>query len=106
VLRATSKSSIALDAVYREIRRADGMDARLDAFVNSIAPLTEANARSVVGSLAVALQASLLLRRSAPCVADAFCASRLSGGPRADYGTLPEGLDLTAIIQRGMPKAG
>lgn len=33
-----------------------GMDARLDEFVASIAPPTEANARTVVGSLAVALQ--------------------------------------------------
>jgi len=76
-------------------------------FVAGIPMLTESNARSVVGALAVALQASLLLRRSDACVAEAFCASRLAsetvGSTRSDYGTLPDHVDLDFILDRGVP---
>ncbi len=59
-------------------------------------------ARALVEDLAVALQASLLVRHGTPAVADAFCASRLGGGGRA-YGTLPSGVDAKAIIERALP---
>ena len=41
-------------------------------------------------TLALAFQASLLVRHAPPSVADAFCAARLGGGGRA-FGTLPAG---------------
>ena len=43
--------------------------------------------------MALALQASLLLRHSPPAVADAFCATRLAGDWGHAFGTLPDGLD-------------
>jgi putative acyl-CoA dehydrogenase len=55
----------------------------------------------VVEGLALALQASLLLRFSPPAVADAFCAGRLGDGGRA-YGTLPAGVDAPAIVERAL----
>jgi putative acyl-CoA dehydrogenase len=55
----------------------------------------------VVEDLAVALQASVLLRWAPPAVADAFCASRLGDGGRA-FGTLPGGVDGRAIVQRAL----
>jgi putative acyl-CoA dehydrogenase len=57
----------------------------------------------VVENLAVALQASLLVRHSPPAVADAFCASRLGGEGGRVYGTLPAGVDAKAIIERAYP---
>ncbi|MBC7679690.1 MAG: hypothetical protein H7233_11985, partial [Pseudorhodobacter sp.] len=46
------------------------------------------------------LQASLLVRHAPAPVADAFCASRLAGGRGLAFGTLPGGLDLTAVLER------
>jgi putative acyl-CoA dehydrogenase len=51
----------------------------------------------------VALQGSLLVRHAPPAVADAFCASRLAGDGGRVYGTLPGGVDASAIIDRALP---
>ncbi len=48
-------------------------------------------ARRAVEELAVAFQASLLVRFAPAFVADAFCAARLGGGGGRVYGTLPAG---------------
>ena len=48
-------------------------------------------------------QGSLFLQHSPAPVADAFCASRLDGGAAAVFGTLPAGIDTTAIIERHRP---
>ena len=60
-------------------------------------------ARRVVEDLAVALQASPLVRGAPPAVADAFCAARLAGGGGRVYGTLPAGVDAAAIVDRALP---
>jgi putative acyl-CoA dehydrogenase len=60
-------------------------------------------ARRIVEDLAVALQASLLVRGASPAVADAFCAARLDGEGGRVYGTLPSGIDARAIIDRALP---
>jgi putative acyl-CoA dehydrogenase len=61
------------------------------------------HARRVVEDLAVALQASLLVRYSPAAVADAFCAARLAGEGGRVFGTLPGGVDARAIIDRAYP---
>jgi putative acyl-CoA dehydrogenase len=38
-----------------------------------------------------------------PAVADAFCASRLGGDGGLQFGTLPAGPDLAAIVARHTP---
>eukprot|EP00038_Savillea_parva_P023573 m.41616 g.41616 ORF g.41616 m.41616 type:complete len:595 (+) comp6159_c0_seq1:30-1814(+) len=103
VLRATHTTPGALDAVYREINMTRGVDDRLDKFVADLPPLSEHNARRVVGALAVALQASLLWRRSDSRIADAFCASRLCSAGRVEYGTLPDDVEFDFIIGRSVP---
>jgi putative acyl-CoA dehydrogenase len=50
--------------------------------------------------MALALQASLLIRYGDEAVADAFCASRLTGDWGRAFGTLPAGLDYARIIDR------
>ena len=56
--------------------------------------------------MALVLQGSLLVRHGHPAVADAFCASRLGGDWGRALGTLPSGVDFTAIIERARPKIG
>ena len=50
--------------------------------------------------MALALQGSLLVRYGDEAVADAFCASRLSGDWGQAFGTLPAGLDYPRIVDR------
>jgi len=54
--------------------------------------------------MALALQASLLVRHGDPAVADAFCASRLGGDGGLAYGALPPGVDTAAIVARHRPR--
>jgi putative acyl-CoA dehydrogenase len=106
VLRALQKSPASLDAVLAEIDLARGADRRLDAFAAALredfgrAGDVEVQARFLVERLALALQASLLLRHAPAAVADAFCASRLAGEGGRAFGTLPAGTDFAAILER------
>ena len=52
--------------------------------------------------LALAFQASLLVRVAPPAVADAFCAGRFGEARGRVYGTLPAGVDAEAIIARAL----
>ena len=96
---------------FDEVGLAGGEDTRFDAFVATVrsdfahAHELEHRARLVVERLALALQASLLIRHSPGPVADAFCATRLNGDGGLHYGTLPAGVDTEAIISRHTPLA-
>jgi putative acyl-CoA dehydrogenase len=111
VLRGMVKEPESLPAFLAECDLAAGADARLDAHLaharDAVSELLGAEdpqflARRVVEELALALQASLLVRHAPSAVADAFCAARLGGGGRA-YGTLPAGVDAAAIVERALP---
>ena len=56
----------------------------------------------VVEDLALAFQASLLVRTAPPAVADAFCAGRLGEARGRAFGTLPAGVDGEAILARAL----
>src|SRR3954468_10031019 len=103
VLRAMARSPAARDAFRAECELARGADARLDAHLDGIdwTP-DEWTARTLVEDLALALQASLLVRDAPPEVADAFCASRLGEGRHRAFGTLPKGTDGRAILGRAL----
>ena len=60
-------------------------------------------ARRLAESMAVTLQASLLIRHGHPAVADAFTATRLSTEGGRAYGTLPPATPTEAIIPRATP---
>jgi putative acyl-CoA dehydrogenase len=102
VLRALSREPEGLARFVEECELARGgnalLDAHLDALPRAIDPWS---ARRAVEELAVAFQASLLVRHAPAFVADAFCAARLGGGGRV-YGTLPPGVDGAAIIARAL----
>jgi putative acyl-CoA dehydrogenase len=110
VLRAAAREPQALQAFLDELDAARGADARLDAAVDRArAELTdldgiEGRARRVVESMALALQASLLVRYGHPAVAEAYCASRLTGDHGQALGTLPPSTDVTTILERSRPK--
>jgi putative acyl-CoA dehydrogenase len=108
VLRALRAAPAALDVFLVEAGEAAGADARLDAHLARLRDdladpeHLEHRARRVVEGLALALQASLLVRYAPPTVADAFCAARLEH-PGLAYGTLPAGADTAAIVARHTP---
>ena len=112
VLRAMAREPEGLPAFLAECELASGADSRLDAHLQSVRERTSTvfaggdpqfEARRVVEDLAVALQASLLVRHAPAAVADAFCAARLAGEGGRVFGTLPAGVDAEAIIDRALP---
>ncbi len=108
VLRTLAREPAAAEAVRAEVRLATGADPRLDAHLDrldaALQSPTESGARRLTEALALALQASLLVRHAPPAVADAFCASRLGDGG-LQLGTLPDGADTAAVVQRSAPVA-
>jgi putative acyl-CoA dehydrogenase len=111
VLRAMARHPRAAQALLEEIDEASAAEPRVHGALTilraELADLEgiEARARSVVERLALALQASLLVRYGDPAVADAFCASRLDGESGLAFGTLPAGTDFDRIIRRHTPRA-
>jgi putative acyl-CoA dehydrogenase len=106
VLRATLKEPEGLPAFLAECEAARGanalLDAQLDRLRGSLVPAEpQFEARRLVENLAVALQASLLVRNAPSAVADAYCAGRLGEGGRV-YGTLPPSVDSAAILERAL----
>ncbi len=112
VLRALSRSPEVRQAFFDELDIAAGADPRLDAFTTTLrdeladTAAIEHRARRIVEHMALALQASLLVRHAPPAVADAFCAARLTGDGGLQYGTLPATVDTQAIIARHTPQPG
>ncbi|HWY47405.1 MAG TPA: acyl-CoA dehydrogenase family protein, partial [Bryobacteraceae bacterium] len=105
ILRAIKKEPDAAASVGDEIRLARGADRRFDAFADRLekelpAAATEVEARRLAERLALALQASLLIRHSIPEVSDAFCATRLANEGGRAFGTLPVNTGFRAIIER------
>lgn len=111
-LRALEKSPDSLDAFFNEVSLARGSDRRFDQFVDRLAQDfrvrsdIQFRARNLVDRLALAMQASLLLRHSSTAVADAFCASRLDLQGSHNIGNLPAGCDASAVIRRATPLTG
>jgi putative acyl-CoA dehydrogenase len=107
VLRAMVKSPTSLEAFFAEVEEGAVAEPRLQAFAASLRDelpgdleTIESRARRVVERMALALQASLLVRYGDEAVADAFCASRLDGDWGQAFGTLPTSTDFARIIER------
>jgi putative acyl-CoA dehydrogenase len=96
VLRAIKKEPEALERVLAEIRLAN--DPRIERFLGEIrGDVAESEARRFTERIAIALQASLLIRFSPPAISDAFCASRLDGDWGRAFGTLPRHVDFGQV---------
>jgi putative acyl-CoA dehydrogenase len=109
VLRAMAREPESIDAFLAECESARGADGRLDAHLAATRAALddlrrtepEFAARALVEDMALALQASLLVRNGPAEVADAFCAARLGGRHRA-FGTLPPGVDAERLVARAL----
>jgi putative acyl-CoA dehydrogenase len=109
VVRAAHKEPESLEAFLRECELAAGADARLDHHLARTradaellgGPHPRRNGRRVVEELALALEASLLVRHAPPEVADAFCAARLGDAGLA-FGTIPGDVPTKAIVERSL----
>lgn len=106
VLRALAREPETGDALLAEFALARGADRRFDRHLDRVEAGirdlgdAEPRARALVESMALALQASLLIRSAPSAVADAFCASRLDESGSL-FGTLPSGAaDFDAILER------
>ena len=82
------------------------LNATFDAFVDrlrvDLAVAREAGARLLVERLALALQASVLLRAGSPA-ATLFIRSRLGGEHGLAFGTLPADVDEAHLLARALP---
>jgi putative acyl-CoA dehydrogenase len=121
VLRALTRAPDSADALLAEIDLADG-DRRAAAAAASLRELLkeaqgpdgQRQARRLAGQITVTLQASLLARHAPAAIWDAFSSSRLGAagasdsssgsatGPGTPFGSLPDGLDLAAILARSV----
>lgn len=110
VLRAMARQPQTVEAFVREVGKAVGVHRDFDAHFMSMQTLLgqighqsdEAPrlARRVVESIALALQASILIQEAPASVAEAFVSGRLSTSRGLEYGALPPGADLRAIVDR------
>ncbi len=107
VLRALSKEPGVIEVLFTELGDGHG-DARLQRHISRLQSAfadkddIQYRARQLTEDIAVALQAKLLLEAGNGAVSDAFIASRLEGCGRA-FGTLPRGLDISALLARSAP---
>ncbi len=109
VLRAIQRDPECLQALFELVRPACQAEARVADLVADAGALLsdrdnlELRARQLTQSLALALQAALLMEHAPSPVAEAFIAARIGGmGVRA-YGALPPGIDLDLLIERATP---
>src|SRR5262249_37567382 len=108
VIRSMLRQPDSLDAFVDEIAKGRGATSRFDRFADEVesrlanSRQLEPTARRIVEMMALALQGSLLVRYAAPSVVDAFCATRLDRDWGHAFGTLPDGLDVEAIIERAL----
>jgi putative acyl-CoA dehydrogenase len=125
VLRALTRAPASAEALLGEIDLAAG-DARAAAAAASLrvllkeaqGPDAQRLARRLAGQITVTLQASLLARHAPAPIWDAFSSTRLHAagspdispgpvaGPGAPFGSLPDGLDLAAIVARSAVTTG
>jgi putative acyl-CoA dehydrogenase len=111
VLRALTRDAESGAAFAAELETTAGTSRTLDAHVARTLRLlddvaaaesdhAQAQARRLTESLALALQASLMLRHAPTVAAEAFIGARLGEDRAASYGVLPRGTDAAAIIAR------
>ncbi len=111
VLRALLRTPRSAELFFDEVRDV-AADARVAPAIAEIKQLLaqpealESQARRLVESMALVLQASLMARHAPSTDADAFISARLANAGGVAYGTLPAGTDFTAIMRRAWPPAG
>jgi putative acyl-CoA dehydrogenase len=111
VLRALTRDGDSAAAFAEELGTTRGESSVLDAHVERTLTLlgrlagtdpagAQSQARRLSESLALAFQASLMVRHAPAASAEAFIAARLGEDRGAQYGVLPPGTDAAAIAAR------
>lgn len=109
MLRAITKSPEVLDVWFEELDQSTGASALLDQATTALKDEftnlehAEYRARTLVDQLALTMQAHLLVQSDNSDVADAFIVSRLARTPDRNYGTLPRGVNINALLERANP---
>ncbi|HMD52051.1 MAG TPA: acyl-CoA dehydrogenase family protein [Solirubrobacteraceae bacterium] len=111
VLRALGREPEGAPAFLAECELAAGADRRFDAHMAKVREgltalaadpaMAEWSARRVVEDMALALQASLLLRHAPAAISEAFCGGRLAERGLA-FGDLPSGTQGGSIVERAL----
>ena len=110
VLRAMNKEPGVLDSFFQEVNLARGMNEHFDAFATALedefrnTDNLQYRARNLTDRMALAIQASLLLRGDNRAVAEGFCAGRLQQRDHFQFGNLPDEVDCASIIERATPE--
>lgn len=119
VVRALHTQPATAEAFLAEVATTAGADRALDAATDALtvhmsgelsatdgvdADSVEGGARRLVGSMAVVLAGSLLVRHATAVVAEAFIATRVVGDGGHLYGTLPAGVDTAALASLAVPR--
>jgi putative acyl-CoA dehydrogenase len=112
ILRALAREPEAAEALAEELERPRGADPELDAHLErALALMADAArepeeaqrwARALAETLALALEAVLLVEGAPSCVAEAFIASRLGRERRLGYGCLSDTARAEEILARVM----
>jgi putative acyl-CoA dehydrogenase len=111
VLRALRREPLAAAGLHRLLAQAGAADTRIARRVDALSrmltdrALAEGQARILTESLAIVLQAQLLVAHAPPAVADAFVETRVEHRSGFAYGTLPARVDCSRIIARAWPPA-
>jgi len=109
VLRAATRDPGSIEALLERVssqRHAhEDMARRIDEVRQMLDTPDKApqQARRLTENLALCLQASILIEADSP-VAEAFCRTRLTAGSAGLYGTLPQGINDKAIVERTFPE--
>jgi putative acyl-CoA dehydrogenase len=110
VLRALRKEPASSDAFVAELEAARGGNRLLDAEIGALRKSLsgddvdlETRSRRIVERMAMALQASCLVRAGNVAITDAFCESRLGRAHGAAFGTLDADAPFGALIERVLP---
>jgi putative acyl-CoA dehydrogenase len=105
ILRSIERQPATLETLLGELAATRGNDRRFDLAVERLKDGLrrpgdlQSGARRLVGTMAVALQASLLMRHGPSAAAEAFCNSRLAEDWSGTFGTLPARTGFKEIIR-------
>jgi putative acyl-CoA dehydrogenase len=108
LLRVLQREADTLEIVLDDLGVAVGDDTQLKAQLARVKAilheprLLDRRARDLAEALALLAAGTILKEHAPPAVADAFAATRLSGGPRQIYGQGLERADTRAIVDRAL----